>query len=185
MAEGFPRLLGNFQFRISLLKAAEIEAGSTTGPNDSLAPPGEGTSDENLLGDGGFQECSGLEVSMDVQEYLEGGRNDGVIQRVGRAKYTNIVLKRGMFYGEENRVQRELWQWIQKVVSGKRPVPRYDGIIEVLDPRGEPDGETLATWVFERGLPAKIAGPQLNAKSGDIAIEELHIAHQGLRLLES
>ena len=35
---------------------------------------------------------------------------------------------------------------------------------------------------FDRGLPAKISGPQLNAKSGEIAIEELHIAHEGLRL---
>jgi len=36
---------------------------------------------------------------MDVQDYLEGGRNDGIIRRAGRAKYTNIVLKRGMFFG--------------------------------------------------------------------------------------
>lgn len=180
MPETYPRLLSNFQFRISLVKAAQIEAGSTTGVNTSLAPPSE-DANEDTLGDGGFQECSGLEVSMDVQEYKEGGRNDGIIQRVGRAKYTNLVLKRGMFYGEDNQVQRELWQWIQKVVSGKRPVPRYDGIIEVRTRAGE----TVATWVFERGLPAKIAGPQLNGKTGDIAIEELHIAHQGLRLLES
>ena len=133
------------------------------------------------MGDGGFQECAGLEVSMDVQEYLEGGRNDGVIQRVGRAKYTNLVLKRGMFYGEDQQIQRELWEWLQSIVSGKRPVIRYDGIIEVRTQAGE----TVATWVFERGLPAKITGPQLNAKTGDIAIEELHIAHQGLRLLAS
>jgi hypothetical protein len=31
-------------------------------------------------------------------------------------------------------------------------------------------------------LPAKIRGPQLNAKTGEIAIEELTIAHEGLRL---
>jgi hypothetical protein len=37
--------------------------------------------------------------------------------------------------------------------------------------------------VFERGLPARIAGPQLNAKTGEVAIEELHIAHEGLRLV--
>ena len=37
--------------------------------------------------------------------------------------------------------------------------------------------------VFERGLPAKIKGPELNAKTGEIAIEELTIAHEGLRLL--
>ena len=41
----------------------------------------------------------------------------------------------------------------------------------------------MATWVFERGLPARIKGPELNGKTGDIAIEELHIAHEGLRVI--
>ena len=44
--------------------------------------------------------------------------------------------------------------------------------------------EVVARWLFERGLPAKVTGPQLNAKTGEIAIEELHIAHEGLRLVE-
>jgi phage tail-like protein len=42
--------------------------------------------------------------------------------------------------------------------------------------------EVVAVWTFERGLPAKIKGPELNAKTGEIAIEELTIAHEGLRL---
>ena len=48
------------------------------------------------LGDGGFQEVTGLEVELDVQEYEEGGRNDGDVRRVGRAKYQPLVCKRGM-----------------------------------------------------------------------------------------
>jgi phage tail-like protein len=131
------------------------------------------------LGDGGFQECSGLEIEMDVQELVEGGRNDGVVRRVGRGKYTNIVLKRGMFYPAGGAVRSDIWGWLQNVLSGVRPVARYDGTIEVLDPGAN---DVVATWVFERGLPAKIAGPQLNAKTGEIAIEELTIAHEGLRL---
>jgi phage tail-like protein len=116
---------------------------------------------------------------MDVQEYQEGGRNDGVIRRVGRAKYSNIVLKRGMFYGDSGEVNADLWTWLQSVVSGERPVARYDGIIEVMSV-----GDTVvASWVFDRGLPAKIVGPQLNAKTGEVAVEELHIAHEGLRLV--
>jgi phage tail-like protein len=43
--------------------------------------------------------------------------------------------------------------------------------------------QTLATWTFDRGLPQKIAGPQFNAKTGEVAIEELTIVHEGLRLL--
>lgn len=149
---------GTFNFRITLNRS------------DGSSPP---------LGDGGFQECNGLQIEMDVQELQEGGRNDGVVKQVGRGKYTNIVLKRGMLFPEGGAVANALWSWIQDVLSGVRPVARYDGVIEVLSADGN---DTVATWVFDRGLPAKISGPQLNAKTGDIAIEELTIAHEGLRL---
>ena len=164
------QLLRAFRFQIKLRKSAAGESGSQA-PNDS--PTGTD------LGDGAFQECSGLGIDMDVQEYQEGGRNDGVIRRVGRAKYNPIVLKRGMFYGSSGVANRDLWNWIQGVVEGRRPVARYDGVIKVFS-----SGEKLsATWVFDRGLPMKISGPELNAKTGEVAIEELHIAHEGLRLV--
>jgi phage tail-like protein len=93
--------------------------------------------------------------------------------------YENIVLKRGMLYASQ-QVDRTLWEWIQGVLSGVRPVARYDGTIEVMS-----IGDTVvARWEFERGLPARINGPTLNAKTGEIAIEELHIAHEGLRLVD-
>ena len=170
-----PQLLPAFRFEITLLRSAQIVAESTAWLDLILSSAGE------TLGDGGFQECSGLEVEMDVQEYLEGGRNDGVIRRVGRAKYSNIVLKRGMFYGDDAQASRQLWEWLQGVVAGKRPIARYDGIVQVRDAAGT----TVATWAFDRGLPAKIRGPELNAKTGEVAIEELHIAHEGLRMIKS
>src|SRR5439155_432690 len=95
------------------------------------------------LGDGGFQECSGLGVEMDVQEYLEGGRNDGVIKRVGRAKVQPLVLKRGMFFERGELANDDLWRWLEDVVSGVRPVARYDGIVEVLDDTGD---DAVARW---------------------------------------
>ena len=171
MARKFPALLRSFNFEISLFSSLPIIEGSDIRPS---GPDRSGVK----LGDGAFQECSGLEVEMDVQEYLEGGRNDGVIRRVGRAKFQNIVLKRGMLMTSESSVNRELWNWFNAIVSGVRPVRRYDGIIEVWDVGPTP----VASWIFHRGLPAKIVGPQLNAKTGEVAIEELHIAHEGLRL---
>lgn len=137
------------------------------------APPGGGT-----LGDGAFQECSGLDLEMDVAEYVEGGRNNGVIQRAGRAKVTRIVLRRGMLHPAAGRVDGDLWRWFQDVVDGVRPLRRYDGTIAVLDEAEQP----VAVWTFTRGLPAKVVGPQLNARTGEVAIEELQIAHEGLRL---
>jgi phage tail-like protein len=153
-------LAGTFNFRISLNRAS-------------------GSSGRDPLGDGGFQECSGLDVEMDVHELVEGGFNDGVRRLVGRGKYGNIVLKRGMLYPQGDAIDAQLWEWMQAVLSGERPVARYDGVVEVLNPARE---SVVATWTFDRGLPTKVAGPQLNAKTWEIAIEELTIAHEGLRL---
>jgi phage tail-like protein len=153
------QLATTFRFRVSLLGSAGSGASGT-------------------LGSGGFQECTGLEVEMDVSEFPEGGSNDAVVQRAGRAKYTKLVLKRGMFAPAGGQVDSQLWQWLQDVVGGVRPIRRYDGTIEVL---GEAQA-VVATWTFTRGLPAKLVGPQLNAKTGEVAIEELQIAHEGLRL---
>jgi phage tail-like protein len=166
------QLLRAFNFEVKLLRSPTTTLGDakTTQP-DAAAAGGK-------LCEGGFQECSGLDVEMDVQEYLEGGRNDGVIRRVGRAKYQNLVLKRGMLWSAGGSVDTALWSWLQDTVAGERPVRRYDGIVEV---KGMAD-EVVARWVFRRGLPAKVSGPQLNAKTGEVGIEELHIAHEGLRL---
>lgn len=166
-------LLRAFRFRVSLLRSPDAEAGSA--PADPPDPSGSGAA----LGDGGFQECSGLEVEMEVADYQEGGRNDAVIRRVGRARHQPIVLKRGML-APGGAVDTSLWDWIQDVVGGVRPVARYDGIVEVLDPTG---GSTLATWAFTRGLPQKVSLPHLDARTGEIAIEELSIVHEGLRLV--
>lgn len=130
------------------------------------------------LGDGGFQEVSGLDVEMDVKDHDEGGRNDGVIRRIGRARYQPLVCKRGMFGPAGGNAVPELWQWFQDIVAGVRPVRRYDGSVVVQDQSGRP----MAVWEFSSAVPAKLVGPQLNAKTGEVAVEELHLAHQGLRL---
>lgn len=156
MAEG-DSLLRAFRFQVTLRRS-----------------DGDGTE----LGDGAFQECSGLEVEMDVKEYLEGGNNAAVIRQVGRAKYSPLVLKRGMFFGESGEVNADLWRWLQDIVQGVRPVARYDGTVEVMSV----GDEVVATWEFDRGLPVRLRGPELNARTGEVAIEELHIAHEGLRL---
>lgn len=156
-----PDLLArSFNFRITLSVSAGTGAG---GP----------------LGDGAFAECTGLDVEMDVGEYVEGGRNNAVLQRAGRAKVSRLTLRRGMLYPHGAKVDDTLWRWFQDVVDGVRPIRRYDGTVSVLDDGGRP----VAAWAFSRGLPAKLVGPQLNARTGEIAIEELQIAHEGLRLV--
>jgi phage tail-like protein len=170
-------LLTSFRFEVSLLLSPEVVAARQPQPGaeeDSGTPSGV-----DKLGTGGFQECSGLEIEMDVQEYQEGGNNNAVVRRVGRAKYPPLVLKRGMFFGSDGAANGDLWGWMQSVLNGERPVARYDGVIHVMGA----DNEIRATWTFDRGLPSKIKGPELNAKTGEVAIEELTILHEGLRLM--
>jgi phage tail-like protein len=156
--------------------------------------PSPGSPKIEPLGNGHFAECSGLELEADVREYLEGGRNDGVVRRVGRVKLVPIVLKRGMFVvssrggasssggganSSGDHASTELWDWLTGMVSGQLPIPRYDGMVQVMNANGQRE---LTHWTFTRGLPSKVTGPSLNAKTGEIAIEELHIVHEGLRL---
>ncbi len=132
----------------------------------------------SVLGSGAFAECRGLELEADVREYLEGGRNDGVIRRVGRVKLVPLILKRGMV-AVGDHADPALWAWLQGMVAGRLPIPRYDGHVRVCAPTND---RVLAHWSFDRGLPLKVVGPALDARAGEIALEELHIAHEGLRL---
>jgi phage tail-like protein len=179
-------LVQSFNFRVQLTRA------SSPGPTHTAPPelrgeanqPGPGAGDVGgaveQLSDGGFQECTGLDVEADIKEYLEGGRNDGVVRRIGRVKLSPITLKRGIFMTSTGGyADTRLWQWLQAVVNGTLPLPRYDGSIEVLDSRGQ---QVTARWTFQRALPTKVTGPQLNAKTGEIVIEELQLAHEGLRM---
>ncbi len=132
------------------------------------------------LGNGGFAECGGLELEADVKEYLEGGFNNGVVRRVGRVKLQPLVLKRGMLVPDGGQyMDTAFWDWLTAMVSGTLPVLRCDGHVRVSNLAG---AKKVAHWSFIRGLPVKVTGPALNAKTGEIAIEELHIAHEGLRL---
>ncbi|MFE2148202.1 phage tail protein, partial [Streptomyces sp. NPDC059456] len=160
--------------------AAELSRGRARGGGPPPGPaPAAGAGAPDRLGDGGFQECAGLALEADVREYLQGGANDEVVRRAGRVRLQPIVLKRGMLAAGGGSADPALWDWLHGMVAGGAPVPRYDGHVEVLDPAGQ---RVLAHWTFVRGLPLKITGPTLNARTGEIAVEELHIAHEGLRL---
>ncbi len=195
MPDRTPELVQAFRFRIRLTRSAApgrtavpppdlprplSEAGASAGPAAAPGPAAAGRAAPDRLGDGGFQECSGLGLEADLREYAEGGANDAVVRRVGRVRLQPIVLKRGMLVAADGgSADTALWDWLHGMVAGAAAVPRYDGDVEVLDPAG---ARVVARWTFTRGLPLKLTGPSLNARTGEIAVEELHIAHEGLRL---
>jgi phage tail-like protein len=119
----------------------------------------------------GFTECSGLDVTLEVMEYKEGGVNDYVRKFPTRASHGNVTLKRGVALLDD-----DLWTWHQGFVLGAGT--RRDGLIVLLDESRAP----AKVWKFKRGIPMKWVGPSLNATQSGVAIESLEIAHEGLLL---
>ncbi len=119
----------------------------------------------------GFSECSGLEASIDVFEYRQGGQNAYVHKFPGRASFSNITLKHGVIY-----LYDDLWSWHNTFVQGHGK--RKDGLIVLLDEARRP----AKVWKFRKGVPMRWVGPALNAGQSAVAIESLEVSHEGLML---
>jgi phage tail-like protein len=138
---------------------------------DSASAPGTALTPKQNQPAGGFSECSGLEMSMDIEEYKEGGNNGLTLRFPTRVKHANLRFKRGIAIADD------LWLWHYGFVQGK--VVRRDGVVTLQDEQQNP----VKAWSFTRGLPVRWTGPSLNAAQNQVAIEELEIAHEGLRRL--
>ncbi len=125
-----------------------------------------------VLCSGAFSECSGLEATMEPKVIKEGGRNWGAIQRVGKTIFATLVLKRGM------TTTRDLWKWYEFVGTGK-----YAHRLNVIVTMFDTSGQAVLAWKLAQALPIKFKAADLNAKGTDVAIEELHLAHEGLSLI--
>jgi phage tail-like protein len=118
---------------------------------------------------GGFNEISGVEAETEVQEYREGGVNEFVHKRAGPIKYaSNLVLKRGISEAAG------LWSWYADVMQGK--IERKTVSIVLLDSACE----EKRRWSFQRAYPVKWVGPSLRAVTGEVAVESVELAHDGL-----
>ncbi len=149
--------LGVFNFYLTLVDASDVE-GTIISAVAKYAVAG-------------FAECSGLEASVEVFEYKEGGENGYVHKFPTRASYANITLKHGVIY-----LYDDLWTWHFEFVQGRGK--RKDGLIVLLDESRKP----AKVWKFKHGLPMKWVGPSLNASQSNVAIESLEIGHEGLVL---
>ena len=116
----------------------------------------------------GFSECSGLEMSMQPEEYKEGGNNAAVLKFPSRVTWGNLTLRRGL------GTSTDLWDWHYGFVEGHGK--RRDGVIVLLDEARRP----ARMWCFRRGLPVKYSGLQFNATQNAVAIEAIEIAHEGI-----
>jgi phage tail-like protein len=118
---------------------------------------------------GAFAECTGLEATMEPKVIKEGGRNYGAAQRAGGTTFATVVLKRGI------STNQNMYQVFNSVSTGTF-APRMQVTINVFDV----DGSAVLAWQLDKAMPVKYKFSDLNAKNGEIGIEELHLVHEGL-----
>ena len=134
----------------------------------------DGASQDVPLCSGAFAECTGLEATMEPKVIKEGGRNYGAIQRAGPVTFATVILKRGMTRS------RDLWTWYQ-MTTGRR---LYTYRLQVTITMFDQSGDGVLSWQLKRALPIKFKAADFNAKASEVGIEELHLAHEGLILLD-
>jgi phage tail-like protein len=117
-----------------------------------------------------FQEASGLDSTIDVTDYREGGDNETMRRLPAKTKYSNITLKWG------TADDHDLYDWHRQWVKGDSAAKRKNGSIVLLDR----SGTEKIRWNFVNAWPVKWTGPSFNAKNNDVAIETLELAHEGI-----
>ena len=120
----------------------------------------------------GFSEISGLDASIEMFDYKEGGRNDFVHKFATRASFGNLSFKRGV------ALKPDLWQWFNQVRQGSFGARRGVTITHL-----NADGTPALVWNVTRALPLKYTGPSWNAGQSTVAIESIDMAHEGLELV--
>jgi phage tail-like protein len=135
----------------------------------TLATPTPGIS--GLICRGAFAECDGLEMTMEPKMVREGGKNQEQRHLIGPISYGQLTLKRGM---TDNR---DLWNWFAAAgQTGRKSTA--EGKIIIADAAGNPS----ITFTLTECLPVKLRGPALNAKDGQIAIEEMQLVYSHLSI---
>jgi phage tail-like protein len=118
-----------------------------------------------------FSECDGLEMTVDVKTIREGGNNGAQVKLAGPASYGQLTLKRGMTAGFD------LWRWFERTI--RDPKVRATGEVVIY---GQDRVSRQAAFVLQRCVPIKIKAPPLNAREGIVAIEEMQVGYESLRV---
>ncbi len=127
-----------------------------------------------------FSECSGLGMQIKKETFMEGGVNDQQRIILGQTEFTDVTLKRGI------TSDLLFWTWISKILT-----PRNGGTATSNHRRNvniltfNQAGETMQCWTLIGAVPLVWKAPSLTADSSSVAIEELTLAYEGLKVVAS
>ena len=120
--------------------------------------------------DARFQEVSGLNAELGTEDLVEGGENRFVHRLPIRAKYSNLLLKRGML------TDSGLIGWFRDAVENFLFKPA-DVLVTLLNESHEP----LAQWSFKRAWPVKWTISDFKAQDNTVVVETIELAYQYFR----
>jgi phage tail-like protein len=114
-----------------------------------------------------FSEVGGLAMEMTAEETPEGGQNRFVQKYPTRAKYPDLVLKRGMLRGSE------VLKWVRQCIEDYVIQPMNVDVV-LLNENHEP----LVTWHVINAYPTRWSITDLNASGNALVIESLQLCYQ-------
>jgi phage tail-like protein len=114
-----------------------------------------------------FAEAGGLSMEMTSEELPEGGENRFVQKYPLRAKYPELVLKRGLLVGSS------VFEWMRAAIQDFQILPT--SVFVMLLNR---EHEALMTWHLVNAYPTKWTLGDLNASGNTVAIETLQMYYQ-------
>src|SRR5512138_2833694 len=114
-----------------------------------------------------FSEASGLAMEMTSEELAEGGENRFVQKYPVRAKYPELVLKRGLLIGSS------VFEWMRACIQDLeiRPASVF---VKLL---GE-DHQPLVTWHLVNAYAPKWTLSDFDATANAVSVETLQLYYQ-------
>lgn len=126
--------------------------------------------------DMGWQEVSGFNTELQVEEVIEGGENQFVWRLPKPPRYKNLVLKRAL-----GTKMDDLIRWAKNTIDDFVFKPAT----VVVQITGDNEKEVLRSWNFVEAYPVKIQTTDLSAQKDELVIETLELAYKYFKANDS
>ncbi len=121
-----------------------------------------------------FQEVTGLNISVEMEPYKEGGQNRFTHQLPVRTSYEDIVLKRGLFIGSG------IILWVNDAIENFTFAP-CNVLISLLNENHLP----VYNWYVYNAIPKKWSVSSFNANENSIVVESLTLSYQYFQVVHA
>lgn len=120
--------------------------------------------------DSRFQEVSGLTSEIGTEEINEGGENRFTHRVPTRAKFPNLILRRGL------AMESRLIKWFDDAVYNLVIEPA-DVLVSLLDEKHDP----LVSWNIVGAYPVRWAISDFKAQENALVIETVELSYKYFR----